>query len=178
MSTVTKPIITDETGQAIVTALNAIAAASASSVQSGETTFASANSNNFTINHALNTKKLLLIMQRVNSDHSDVVGSSRYKTLCLICATQEALWDTQQKYRYTSDTTAYGEDISTAKGYLFGAFTYYAPNASSDCLAHNYLQNESNIYGLYASSDSQCYVTARYEFEAGRYIWTLYSLEE
>lgn len=148
-------------------------------VASGEIVFASAT-NQVTIQHNLGSRKILCLMQRVNSDHSVVENAGRYVNTCLMLGTQELLWDTQQAYHVTGDANSYTEDIDSSEGYHFGMYTYMkAAAASSQYLGSSAQSNgTAKNRGCYAIDDNTIHLFTSYTFMVGRYVYRIYACED
>lgn len=128
------------------------------------------------INHNLGTRKLLAILQRVNSDHSNINNdSTRYRSILNVCISIEALdYDTEQTYSYQNGNQLSFVDSGTSNTYPNMIHSYFA--ASNGTEINGTAINRPDR-GINTIDDNSAEILPTYVLETGRWIWRIYALD-
>ena len=135
------------------------------------------------LNHNLGTKKVFVVMQRVNSDHSNInENSNQYQSVLVFGATKEALGiDTEQTYSFNNGTQAKWDaanELSNqaypkgVNGY-FPSATASSPGSGSMAYAYRGVTAED----AQGPSDNTVRIYPVYTLYPGRWVWRAYALD-
>lgn len=134
------------------------------------------------LNHNLGTKKIFMVMQRVETDHSNINSTSQFQSIMVYGATVEALQlDEQQTYSLNGGTTAhYDSTNTTANGVYPKGINSYFPAVNGTYPANGvmaYAVRGITAEDAYGASDNTVRIYPTYGLVAGRWVWRAYSLD-
>ena len=134
------------------------------------------------LNHNLNSKKIVVVMQRINSDHSNINVTSQYQSVMIFGATVEALQlDETQTYSLNGGTQAHFDSTNeTVNGVYPKGINSFFPSATQE-----YPQNGVMAYAMRGveardasgASDNTVRIYPTYGLTAGRWVWRCYALD-
>ena len=134
------------------------------------------------LNHNLGSKKIFVVMQRVETDHSNINNTTQYQSIMVYGATVEALGlDEQQTYSLNNGTQVHfdttGSDTNGA--YPKGVNSYF-PGATGSYPINNvmaYPFRGITAQDAQGASDNTVRVYPSYVLAAGRWVWRAYALD-
>ena len=134
------------------------------------------------ITHNLGTKKILVIMQRVESDHSNINTTSQFQSIMVFGATVEALdLDEQQTYSLNDGTKAHYNSVGvdTNGAYPKGINSYF-PVANGTHPVNGvmgYPYRGVRAWDGSAESNNVVQIYPAYNLAPGRWVWRAYALD-
>ena len=134
------------------------------------------------ITHNLGTKKILVIMQRVESDHSNIDTTNQFQSIMVVGATLEALdLDEQQTYSLNGGTAAHFNSVGadTNGAYPKGVNSYF-PAANGAFPANGvmaYPYRGVRAWDGSAESNNVVQIYPIYNLAPGRWVWRAYALD-
>jgi len=134
------------------------------------------------LNHNLGTKKILVIMQRVNSDHSNVDANNQFKSLMIFGVTVEALQlDEEQTYSLNGGTKAsFDSTNTTTQGVYPKGLNAFFPGTTGtypSYLAMSYAARGVTAEDQNGASDNTVRIYPTYGMIPGRWVWRAYALD-
>lgn len=134
------------------------------------------------LNHNLGSKKIFVVMQRIETDHSNINATNQYQSIMVYGATVEALaLDEQQTYSLNGGTQATFNSTGTdTNGAYPKGINSFFPSATG-----SYPNNGVMAYpfrGITAqdaqgASDNTVRVYPVYGLASGRWVWRAYALD-
>lgn len=144
-------------------------------VASGEFTLV-AETASVEIVHGLDTQDVFVTLQRINEDHSTVVGNiSRYRALVITAFDPATFIDNSQEYALGSSGNAVSvlnPNDSNSGNYAGIAAYFGAQDAAS--ITKTMITRTTN--GITAKTNNSVTITANYNLEKGRWVWKAYKL--
>lgn len=134
------------------------------------------------IDHNLGSKKIFVIMQRVNSDHANIDTSSPYQSVIICGATVEALGlDEQQTYSNNGGSQVYVNSTgSDTNGAYPKGFNSAFPSATGTTLQETvmaYPYRGITAEDRAGASENTVRVYPVYGIFPGRWVWRAYALD-
>ena len=134
------------------------------------------------IDHNLGSKKIFVIMQRVNADHANIDASSQYQSVIICGATVEALGlDEQQTYSINGGNQV---SVNSAGSGINGAypkgFNSAFPSATGTTLQESvmaYPDRAITAEDRTGASENTVRVYPVYGIFPGRWVWRAYALD-
>ena len=131
--------------------------------------------NDIIITHNLGSKKILAIFQRVNSDHSNINESTRYRSVLNFAITKEALnYDLQQTYSYNNGEPASIDNNGTDNTYPSGGYCYF-PAETGGIIGVGGFSTPSR--GIIALNNNEIELKTQYILATGHWVWRAYALD-
>lgn len=135
-------------------------------------------SNNASLNiaHNLNSTQILVIAQRINSDHSNVeYSASAYTTFAFFGATKDVVaWDKTQVYVFNGGTGQYFIDTGTGNTWPSGTYSYFSANAGTSPATGSLVKPSA---GLEVVDNNTVIMRPSYQCLAGRWVWRAWALD-
>jgi len=134
------------------------------------------------INHNLGTKKIFIVLQRVETDHSNIDSSNQFQSVMIFGATAEALQlDTDQTYSISGGNQAHFDYSSADENgsYPKGVNSYF-PAANGAYPTNGvmaYPMRGITAEDALGASDNTVRVYPVYGLTAGRWVWRAYALD-
>ena len=133
------------------------------------------------LEHNLNSKKIFVVMQRVETDHSNINSTNEYQSVMIYGATVEALGlDEQQTYSLNGGTAAHFDSTNTSSN------SAYPKGINARFSSGDYPNNSVMAYsdrGVSAldsaanPSNNVVRIYPVYGLTAGRWVWRAYALD-
>ena len=148
---------------------------------SGEFTL-DAPASGVTITHNLGSNKVLIIAQRVNSDHSNINNTNRYQNILFYGITKEALGiDEEQTYSYNDgNKVSYSSEATLDGSFPFGIYSYFTTETGTTPTQQ--IASNAGWFGQHAkmvtsTTLNEVFVFPRYQLCPGRWVWRVYALD-
>lgn len=134
------------------------------------------------LHHNLGSKKIFVVMQRINSDHSNIDGSNQFTSIMVFGATVEALGlDEEQTYSLNGgNQVSFNSTGGDTNGAYPKGINSFFPNESGSYPSNGvmaYPYRAIRAYDGDVESDNIVWVYPTYGLASGRWVWRAYALD-